>query len=70
MRKLEIKWDKTKLVSHLGEGFYMKREEEKKKRKKKKERRISGMDCMVLYGYYGFVWICMDFGMDISLFHF
>ena len=56
--KIKIKWDKTKLVSHLGdwEGFYVKREEEKKKRKKKKrkkkkEKRISGMD------YYGFVWI-------------
>ena len=56
--KIKIKWDKTKLVSHLGywEGFYVKRGEEKKKKmkkKKKKEKRISGMDC------YGFVWICM-----------
>ena len=52
--KIKIKWDKTKLVSHLGdwEGFYMKRGEEKKKRKKKKEKRISGMD------YYELVWIC------------
>ena len=51
--KIKIKWDKTKLVSHLGdwEGFYMQRGEEKKKRKKKKEKRILGMDC------YGFVWI-------------
>ena len=52
--KIKIKWDKTKLVSHLGDwkGFYVKRGEEKKKRKKKKEKRISSMDC------YGFVWIC------------
>ena len=51
--KIKIKWDKTKLVSHLGdwEGFYMKRGEEKKK--------ISGMDC------YGFVWIFEHlYGMD------
>ena len=59
--KIIIKWDKTKLVSHLGdwEGFYVKRGEEKKKRKKKKEKRISRMDC------YGFVNICMNlYGMD------
>ena len=59
--KIKIKWDKTKLVSHLGdwEDFYVKKGEEKKKRKKKKEKRISSID------YYGFVWIAMDlYGMD------
>ena len=54
--KIKIKWDKTKLVSHLGDwkGFYVNRGEEKKKKKKKKkkEKRISGMD------FYGLVWIC------------
>ena len=64
--KIKIKWDKTKLVSHLGdwEDFYVKRGEEKKKTKKKKEKRISGMDC---YGFvwtsehlYGLLWFCMD----------
>ena len=52
--KIKIKWEKTKLVSHLRDwvGFYVKRGEEKKKRKKK-EKRISGIDC------YGFVWIFM-----------
>ena len=59
--KIKIKWDKTKLVSHLGEGegFYVKRGEEKKKRKeekkKKKKKRISSMNC------YGFVWILVCF---------
>ena len=51
--------DKTKLVSHLGEDSYVKREEE---RKKKKEKRIKGIDTM---GLYGLLWFCMD----ISLFH-
>ena len=54
--KIKIKWDKTKLVSHLGdwEGFYVKIGKEKNKSKKKKKKRVSGMDC------YGFVWIVMD----------
>ena len=46
--KIKIKWDKTKLVSHLGDWGYVKRGE----LKKKKEKKILGMDC------YGFVWIC------------
>ena len=57
--KIKIKWDKTKLVSHLrrsARAFREERKEErneekKKKKKKKKKKRISGMD------YYGFVWI-------------
>ena len=61
--KIKIKRDKTKLVSHLGEGegFYVKRGEEKKKEKKRSKAK-KGMD---LYGllwfcmdYYGFLWIC------------
>ena len=67
--KIKIKWDKTKLVSHLGdwEGFYVKRGEEKKKRKKKKK--ISSMDYYVFVWIamvlYGFVNICMNlYGMD------
>ena len=65
MRKLEIKWDKTKLVSHLGElGKALREEREKKKKKKKKKKKRKrkkakkGMDCYVLYGL---LWVCMDF---------
>ena len=46
--KLEIKWDKTKLVSHLGRvlGHYVKRGERKRKKKKRKKRNKAkkGMD--------------------------
>ena len=40
--KIKIKWDKTKLVSHLEgmEGLLREERREKKKRKKKKEKRI------------------------------
>ena len=39
--KLEIRWDKTKLVSHLGRvlGHYVKRGERVKKKKKKKKKK-------------------------------
>ena len=38
--KIKIKWDKTNLVPHLGEGevFNVKRGEENKKRKKRRRR--------------------------------
>ena len=60
--KIKIKWDKTKLVSHLGdwEDFYVKRGEEKNK----KEKRISDMDYYGFVGIYehlyGLLWFCMD----------
>ena len=58
--KIKIKWDKTKLVSHLGdlEGFYVKRGEEKKKRKKRKGRRRKrrGFQVWIAMVLYGFVW--------------
>ena len=62
--KLQIKWDKTKLVSHLARVLrhYVKRGERKKKKKKKRKKRKKakkGMDTMRLYGklfVYGFVW--------------
>ena len=57
--KIKIKWDKTKLVSHLGdwEDFYVKRGEEKKKRKKRRRRGFQVWIAMVLYGFvwYGFL---------------
>ena len=70
--KIRIKWDKTKLVSHLGEGesFYVKRGEEKKKRKTRRRRgrrrRRREFQVWITMGLYGFV----DFCMDISLFPF
>ena len=58
--KIEIKWDKTKLVSHLGRLLHeeRRREEEKEEEKKKKEKRISGMDVWNSW-MYEIVWITM-----------
>ena len=60
--KIKIKWDKTKLVSHLGdwEGFYVKRREEKRreKKKKRKKRRRRGFQVWITMGLYGLLWIC------------
>ena len=67
--KIKIKWDKTKLVSYLGdwEGFYLKRGEEEKKRKKRRRRR--GFQVWIAMVLYGFVNICMDlYGMDSWIF--
>ena len=68
-RKFRLKWDKTKLVSHLG-IFGGPREERRKEGKKKKKKR-KGMKTRVLYGIaricmetmilYGILWVCMDY---------
>ena len=56
--KIKIKWDKTKLVSYLGdwEGFYLKRGEEEKKRKKRRRKGEEGEEDF----RYGLLWFCMD----------
>ena len=57
--KIKIKWDKTKLVSHLGdwEGFYVKRREEKRREEKRRRRgRREGEEDF----RYGLLWVCMD----------
>ena len=64
--KIKIKWDKTKLVSHLGdwEGFYVKIGEEKRRRRGRRRRR-RGFQVWIAMDLYGFVNICMDlYGMD------
>ena len=66
--KIEIKWDKTRLVSYLGRLLRRERENKRKRRRgreeeEEEEKRYGNYFCMDLYGF-------LDCCMDISLFHF
>ena len=60
--KIKIKWDKTKLVSHLGVGggHFVKRENRRRRRGRIRRRRgFHVWIAMVLYGFVNICWICM-----------